>query len=232
MVLDIVEQDNFLLAREFISTLLSRLSGQDYVNVVAKNQVLLQSTCFDGNLARATPGNVAELERFVDDLGILIFSDLAGAFEGAVDMVADTRAREAGSLCEASVIVLTDRQEVDAADVADMRAAISKRSGAEVVAPDAAGDAGQHVFFVHFVAEEVPEDPVLDALSCIGSGVELQVRKRDTPPSRCSSPPTLSVRFNAPFLRSYTDFAAPILLRRFCCVCGPPVAPSALLPLL
>jgi len=77
VVLDIVEHDNFLLAREFISTLLARLSGQDYVNAVTKNQVLLQSTCFDGDLARATPENVAEVERFVDDLGTLIFSDLA-----------------------------------------------------------------------------------------------------------------------------------------------------------
>ena len=129
-------------------------------------------------MARATIENAAEIQRFVDDLGTLIFSDLAGAFEGAVDMVADTRARDAGSLCEASVIVLTDRQEVDAANVADMQAAVSKHSGAEVVDPDAAGNAGQHAFVVHFVAEEAPEDPVLDALSCIGSGVGLQVRKR------------------------------------------------------
>jgi len=42
IVLDIVNQENFLLASEFISILLSRLSGQDYVNVVAKNQLLLQ----------------------------------------------------------------------------------------------------------------------------------------------------------------------------------------------
>ena len=114
----------------------------------------------------------------MDNTGTLIFSDLAGAFEGAVDMVADTRARNAGSLCEASIIVLTDRQEVDAADVADMQAAVSAHSGAEVVDPDAAAASGQHVFVVHFVDEEVPEDPVLDALSCIGSGVGLQVRKR------------------------------------------------------
>jgi len=131
----------------------------------------------------------------VDNTGTLIFSDLAGAFEGAVDMVADTRARSSGSLCEASIIVLTDRQEVDAADVANMQTAVSKHSGAEVVDPGAVAASGQHAFVVHFVADEGPDDPVLDALNCISSGVGLQVRKRGAL-NESTLLPTLAGRVN------------------------------------
>ena len=154
----------------------------------------------------------------MDDLGTLIFSDIAGAFEGAVNMVADTRARDAGSLCEASIIVLTDRQEVDASDVADMQAAVSKHSGAEVVDPDAAGNAGQHVFVVHFVAEEGPEDPVLDELNCISSGVGLQARKRCALHTLLYCPTILPP--HSPLLPSHRSSqiaCVPEELQRFCC---------------
>jgi len=67
IVIDIAVYENFDLASEFISMLISRLSGQDYVYVVAKSQVSLQSSCFGGHLARATPSNLLELKRFIGE---------------------------------------------------------------------------------------------------------------------------------------------------------------------
>ena len=108
-------------------------------------------------------------------MGTLVYSDLAGAVEDAVDVIAKTRAREAGSLCEANIIVLTDSETVDSSDIADIQAAVGALSTAsQVVDPDAADASGHHVFVVHVVPEETSEDPVLEALKCVVTGVSVQ----------------------------------------------------------
>ena len=108
-------------------------------------------------------------------MGTLVYSDLAGAVEDAVDVIAKTRAREAGSLCEANIIVLTDSETVDSSDIADIQAAVGALSTAsQVVDPDTADASGQHVVVVLVVLEETSKDPVLEALKCVITGVSVQ----------------------------------------------------------
>ncbi|GMI54915.1 hypothetical protein TeGR_g12907, partial [Tetraparma gracilis] len=97
--------ENFAHASSIVSMYLSKLSGDDYVNVIARNQHNLASSCFDGHLARATPDNVAEMERFLEDTGVLVYSDLAGAIKEAVEISAATRGQEAGTACETNSVI-------------------------------------------------------------------------------------------------------------------------------
>ncbi len=124
VVVDVTDYTNSAFLTEVVGTLLSRLSGDDYVNVVAKHQSQLKSPCFGEHLARATEKNKAEIMRFVEDLGALSYSDLPGAFDLGIRAAGATRDKLAGSMCETNVIVITDRTAVDEGDVQKMKNSI------------------------------------------------------------------------------------------------------------
>ena len=155
---------------------LSKLSGDDYVNVIARNQHNLASSCFDGHLARATPDNVAEMERFLEDTGVLVYSDLAGAIKEAVEISAATRGQEAGTACETNVIVVSDRDEIDSADLKIIEEALAAHS--EGVTEGVATEdipTGLHLFNVHVTSDtESASSPILDALKCLAPGFSMK----------------------------------------------------------
>ena len=71
--------------------------------------------------------------------------------------------------------MLTDSETVVSCDVADIQAAVGALSTAsQVVDPDTADASGQHVVVVLVVLEETSEDPVLEALKCVVTGVSVQ----------------------------------------------------------
>eukprot|EP00520_Triparma_pacifica_P017414 CAMPEP_0118643710 /NCGR_PEP_ID=MMETSP0785-20121206/6537_1 /TAXON_ID=91992 /ORGANISM="Bolidomonas pacifica, Strain CCMP 1866" /LENGTH=1122 /DNA_ID=CAMNT_0006535393 /DNA_START=110 /DNA_END=3475 /DNA_ORIENTATION=+ len=173
IILDITRYENFAHASEIVSTFLSRLSGEDYVNIVAKNQFIVRSNCFEGKLARATPDNVSEIKRFLAEVGVLVYSDLGNAFSEAIDMAIATRNQDAGTGCELNVILVTDRNEIAPSDLKIMENAISKRAQTVAVTEDS--PTGLHLFNVH-VGEESStlSSSILASLKCLALGISVR----------------------------------------------------------
>ena len=67
IVIDIAVYENFDLASEFISMLISRLSGQDYVYVVAKSQVSSAELVLRRPPGEGNSSNLLELKRFIGE---------------------------------------------------------------------------------------------------------------------------------------------------------------------
>ena len=204
VILDITKLGHFGFVRDLLEEFLGRLSGEDYVNVIAHSNTALQSACFGGHLARATPGNIAEIRKFIDELGVLVVSDLSEAFLDSLNLLEATREastdttlrrndnsnpnlhpitpqRDSGSLCEANIVIISDRDDISDNELAIMKNKVAKaaddRIDETVIGDNIADKNGIHVFTVHVTSDEdeTSVDAFLEKIKCISTGVSMKV---------------------------------------------------------